>query len=250
MQERRQRLREWGGVSVLLRSESGRAQHELIPADWKTSSPRPVRLKSRSNGDECRQSASAGFHRRHAVVHPARDHDHWNEGAWESTGRFTLAYDAENWLGRVALQMIILGWMDTLVETYTYEAGLLREIVMQLSLGGFGMQNLGRALLDWTAPSATAIPSGMVPETGRLTALYPNPFSLRATVQYQVGEATHVRIVVFDALGRLVTTLTDKFHSAGTYEVGFSAADHRSGTYLVRLETPTAQQSRMVSLLR
>ncbi len=63
---------------------------------------------------------------------------------------------------------------------------------------------------------------------------YPNPFNPTTVVSYQLPAASTVKIVVFDMLGREVTTLVNEQKRAGTHSVTFSE-NLPSGTYFYRL---------------
>jgi hypothetical protein len=68
-----------------------------------------------------------------------------------------------------------------------------------------------------------------------LHGTFPNPFQEQATVRYSVPERMHVRLAVYDALGRRVRTLVDE-QQEGRQEASFQAQDLSSGTYFYRLE--------------
>ncbi len=68
------------------------------------------------------------------------------------------------------------------------------------------------------------------------TAHYPNPFAGAATLTYGLPEASHVRLRVYDVIGREMAVLVDKWHSAGAHSVRMDASSWPSGVYLYRLE--------------
>ena len=51
-------------------------------------------------------------------------------------------------------------------------------------------------------------------------------------------ESAHVKLSVYDALGRKIAVLVDAQLDTGTHEVSFDAIMLPSGMYLYRLETP------------
>jgi hypothetical protein len=53
----------------------------------------------------------------------------------------------------------------------------------------------------------------------------PNPFSDRIEIKYALASATHVRISIYDLMGRRVKILINKKQSAGTYTVIWDATD-------------------------
>ncbi len=68
------------------------------------------------------------------------------------------------------------------------------------------------------------------------TAHYPNPFAGAATLAYGLPEASHVRLRVYDVLGREMAILVDEWHGAGAHSVRLDASSWPSGVYLYRLE--------------
>ncbi len=77
-----------------------------------------------------------------------------------------------------------------------------------------------------------------LPDAFALVGNYPNPFNPTTQIRFAVPEAAHVKLAVFDMLGRQVRVLIDGVRKAGTHEATFDAATLPSGTYLYRLDTP------------
>jgi hypothetical protein len=69
---------------------------------------------------------------------------------------------------------------------------------------------------------------------------YPNPFNGTTQIAYTVGASggpsSHVRLCVYDVLGRLTVVLVDRMVPPGRYVVAFEAGNLASGSYLVRME--------------
>ncbi len=78
----------------------------------------------------------------------------------------------------------------------------------------------------------TELPSEYV-----LSPNYPNPFNPTTTIQFQIPLAEHVRLDVFDLLGRKVMTLLDGMQPAGTQTVQFDASSLSSGMYIYRIQS-------------
>jgi len=74
-----------------------------------------------------------------------------------------------------------------------------------------------------------------IPQTFQLSQNYPNPFNPGTSIRYQVVGTTHVRLAIYDVLGREVATLVNEEKPAGTYEAIFNASNLSSGTYFYRL---------------
>ncbi len=79
---------------------------------------------------------------------------------------------------------------------------------------------------------------------------YPNPFNPSTEIQFHIPERDHVRLTVFDVLGREVTMLVNTELAAGSHTVSFDADGLTSGIYLYRLETPGQQITRKMMLVK
>ena len=76
----------------------------------------------------------------------------------------------------------------------------------------------------------------MLPIKTSLKASYPNPFNPSTTINYDLAADGHVSIVVYDALGREVTTLFSDSQITGTdYQITWNATDQASGAYFLRM---------------
>jgi Secretion system C-terminal sorting domain len=84
--------------------------------------------------------------------------------------------------------------------------------------------------------------STIIPDRFELFQNYPNPFNPSTTIKFDipisaVNVSGHVKIVMFDAIGREVSTLVDENLRPGSYNVEWNAASFPSGVYFYRLET-------------
>jgi len=79
---------------------------------------------------------------------------------------------------------------------------------------------------------------------------YPDPFTAVTRIRYTLSSATHVRLTVFDALGRRIRTLVNDRQSAGSHGVTFDAGGLPGGVYFYRLTTGTFQKVRRMILAR
>ncbi|NBC17996.1 MAG: T9SS type A sorting domain-containing protein [Bacteroidetes bacterium] len=89
-----------------------------------------------------------------------------------------------------------------------------------------------------------------VPKAFALAANYPNPFNPQTTIRYALPEASAVRLVVYDVLGRQIKTLVDGVRPAGRHEATFEATDLPSGMYLYRLDAGSFTQTRRMLLVK
>lgn len=91
-------------------------------------------------------------------------------------------------------------------------------------------------------PASETVMLAAVPQEFGLGQNYPNPFNPVTTIPYQLPNAGHVTLKIYDMLGHEVATLVDGEQAAGWYQVEWSAQQMASGTYFCRL-TAGAQQS-------
>ena len=73
------------------------------------------------------------------------------------------------------------------------------------------------------------------PERFALHQCFPNPFNPSTTIVLEVPERSHVKLDVYDVLGRTVAVLIDEVLSPGIHERTMNATNISSGTYFCRL---------------
>lgn len=91
---------------------------------------------------------------------------------------------------------------------------------------------------------STAAPPGAAGVA--LAPVYPNPFSVQAGVPYHLRVPGHVRVAVFDVLGREVQVLVDAHRPAGRHEALWQPRAQSRGVYFIVLSVdghPTQTQS-------
>jgi len=71
---------------------------------------------------------------------------------------------------------------------------------------------------------------------------YPNPFTKHITISYQLNENTHIKLQVYDIMGKKIKSLADEFQSAGDHIIKWDGTNDkgingRAGFYICRLET-------------
>ncbi|TAK67479.1 MAG: T9SS type A sorting domain-containing protein, partial [Bacteroidetes bacterium] len=64
---------------------------------------------------------------------------------------------------------------------------------------------------------------------------FPNPFNPKTDVRYEIRDASHVTLQVFDLLGREITTIVNENQYPGSYTVAWDASEMPTGIYLYRL---------------
>lgn len=82
------------------------------------------------------------------------------------------------------------------------------------------------------------------------TKNYPNPFNPTTTINYTIKNATHVKITVYDRLGREVVVLADDNQSEGEYNIEFNGSNLPSGIYFYRIKTSESTEVRKMVLAK
>jgi hypothetical protein len=112
--------------------------------------------------------------------------------------------------------------------------------------------------LQWAAGSETALLSDVVEaeitleDPYRLRA-YPNPAGAQMTVESAVKERQHVRVQIYDVLGRRVTTVYDGPmvpNEVKRFTVQPGADGLSSGTYFLRMTGEQFQTTTRISVVR
>jgi hypothetical protein len=88
------------------------------------------------------------------------------------------------------------------------------------------------------------------PSRFQLMQNYPNPFNPSTRISFDIAEPSHVKLVVFDLLGREVKVLVDEEKNPGRYEVDFNASELPSGVYLYRFITASFSEVKKLTVIR
>jgi hypothetical protein len=68
---------------------------------------------------------------------------------------------------------------------------------------------------------------------------YPNPFNSTTRIKYSIPKSItgqHVKLSIYNILGKLITVLVNKEQNGGDYEVSFDATTLSSGEYFYKLQ--------------
>lgn len=107
---------------------------------------------------------------------------------------------------------------------------------------------------DWETTGEIVVSSepylADLPEAVMLDQNYPNPFNPSTAIRYHIPADTHVRLVVYDLLGRRVSTLIDDQVMAGSHRVVFDGTRLASGSYIYRLQAGDETVIRLMMLVK
>ncbi|WP_456430194.1 S8 family serine peptidase [Rhodocaloribacter sp.] len=79
---------------------------------------------------------------------------------------------------------------------------------------------------------------------------YPNPFRAATTLVFELPEAAHVRLTIYDVLGRRVATLVDGMRKAGAHTVRWEPGRTAAGVYFCRLEAGASTATRALTRMK
>jgi hypothetical protein len=79
---------------------------------------------------------------------------------------------------------------------------------------------------------------------------YPNPFNPNTTISYSIKQAGDVSLIVYDVLGREVTTLVNEPKSIGKYSVNFDGSNLTSGIYFYTIRSESFTQTKKLVLIK
>ncbi|MCX6162128.1 MAG: T9SS type A sorting domain-containing protein [Ignavibacteriae bacterium] len=109
----------------------------------------------------------------------------------------------------------------------------------------------------WTPVTGISQISSEIPDEYKLYNAYPNPFNPSTKIKYDIpvrhsGEGRNpvVKVIIYDALGREVETLSNKQMNAGSYIVDFNGSKLSSGIYFCRLSTAGFTDIKRLVLLK
>ncbi|HBZ00720.1 MAG TPA: hypothetical protein DEO84_05285 [candidate division Zixibacteria bacterium] len=93
-------------------------------------------------------------------------------------------------------------------------------------------------------------PSDIIPAGFTLSQNYPNPFNPTTSLEFNLPEAGHVNLDVYDILGCKVSSLINGYQQAGYHRIGWNAASQPSGVYFYRLQSGEYQETKRMILAK
>jgi photosystem II stability/assembly factor-like uncharacterized protein len=133
----------------------------------------------------------------------------------------------------------------------TIGRGIVNSIATRESDGLVVVATHGNGVYSGTVNSLVSTPKE-TPKPGalKLAQNYPNPFNPTTTITYQLPTANFVKLEVYDALGRKVSTLVNERKGAGAHQVNFNATGLASGTYFYKLQAGNTVETRKMMLVK
>ena len=89
-----------------------------------------------------------------------------------------------------------------------------------------------------------------IPKEFKLYNSYPNPFNPSTKIKFDIPKSSYVKLIIYDVLGREITTLVDEKLNAGRYDVNWDGSSYPSGVYFYRLVTDEYVNVKRMVLLK
>ena len=170
--------------------------------------------------------------------------NHWDTTNYSNRKYETLFFLNENtgWKGGCAIP-------DSSCVAYTSNGGtswiLQRRGVIARVYSLYFINNLIGWAAMWNGTIMKTTTGGFVPVSNlgneipseyKLYQNYPNPFNPKTNIRFDIPHSSHVKLIIYDALGREVTTLVNEKLNAGNYETDWDGSGYPSGIYLYKLQ--------------
>jgi len=102
------------------------------------------------------------------------------------------------------------------------------------------------AIIEWKMSDNT----NKIPKEFALQNNYPNPFNPMTQIKYQLPEATHVTLIVYNMLGQVVAQLVNEYKPAGYHSAWFDATYLASGTYIYKITAGSHTMAKRMVLIK
>ncbi len=94
-----------------------------------------------------------------------------------------------------------------------------------------------------------------IPVFAGLGGIYPNPFNPSTTIEYSVAAAGRIRLEIYDAAGKKVRTLIDRFCGPGSFRVSWDGKNGEgrqagSGVYFLKYSSGASACTKKLVLLK
>ena len=180
------------------------------------------------------------------TVREDTDGNGWVNGQ-EDSRRLDVWFDAASFNDQWVL---VSAPVDSMLDLNTGTNGFLEGKVDEVFIGIAQVEgpnpsdvkvNFDHIILTSGGPfdaTSTSIDDGgndELPDGPRLGSVYPNPFQTLATVDYELSQASHIELDVFDMLGRKVVKLVDTVQHQGRHVAVMDGSRLAAGTYFVSL---------------
>jgi hypothetical protein len=79
---------------------------------------------------------------------------------------------------------------------------------------------------------------------------YPNPFNPSTDIKFDVPKQSYIKIMIYDNLGKEISTLVNGQFNPGTYKVNWNASNYPSGVYFYRILSGNYEKTKKMILIK
>ena len=196
----------------------------------------------------------------------------FNEGIGDTTSSYTIVnhtgtiYGTPEWIESTAP---ITSWITASPQSGTIESNGSQDITIimdasNLLVGDFHTEirlfsnDPDQGLITIPVSVTTFVnvePEPPLPVAYQLHQNYPNPFNPVTTIRYDLPQDSHVRLTIYNILGRQVIVLTDDYQSAGYKSIRWNGRNPSgklvsTGMYFYAVEAGKYSAIRKMVLLK
>jgi len=137
---------------------------------------------------------------------------------------------------------------------YTVASGLLNVNTVYFwrvnARSGMGTSSYSTIWFFTTVTTGITQTNSEIPAEFKLYNNYPNPFNPFTNIRFDIPKSNHVKIIIYNTLGKEITTLVKEKLSAGSYEVDWNASDYPSGVYFYRFVTEEFTKTKKMLMIK
>ena len=167
----------------------------------------------------------------------------------ESSDQGDQSFDISDSDGSYNIENLGVGVYSVYTDKAGFATSFTNNAVIDYTKNAFGSQ-VDLIVDAYTITDIKRINS--IPTKFELMQNYPNPFNPSTVISWQIIEASHVTLKVFDMLGREVATLVDEFKQPGVYNSQFTIQHSQlsSGVYYYTLQAGNLLQTKKMMLVK
>jgi hypothetical protein len=133
--------------------------------------------------------------------------------------------------------------------------GLPNSIVMDIEIvqNKLRAATFGRGIFEWDLSASPSQQKAIIKnnKTQFLRVFnYPNPFNPSTEISITLSAASHVKLTVYDILGRQIDILVDKMLEPSDYKFKWNGEKYTSGVYFYRIESNGFKETKKMLLLK
>lgn len=105
-------------------------------------------------------------------------------------------------------------------------------------------------IYSWNESNTNIAETKSLPMVAALFQNYPNPFNPSTIISYSIPTYQHVKLIIYDSLGRLIKILLDEDKLPGIHKYTFDGKDYPSGIYFCQIITKEFSKTIKMILLK